>query len=1140
MRITVSDISTRESQQTVQIQAIRSWDTIPYLSMLDGLYQDAIFHEQVSNLPEEYIKLDEMAKDEGMNSLNIYDFFFEPTHEIICEEIQSTLDFYYSNSVTFRRLVNYKVERSINDDVDTNKCEVKISLNYSYENIDGGRGYLSLPFDKNGYPISPGFHNCVNGITSEKLLLDLFLKYILHDHLNANGEVTNIYANVIYKEIDPAAIAHTSSCFSQVTMSSEHELFNVDSVTFPPKSTEQIISEGKEIQRQIFLSSHSSNHLQPVTIHKMDRSIKNIAVTSLLLSSRLAVTSGDYRIKNGNSEGESDFLPVKELQRYERALPEDHPAPNIEPHPLGKVLDGIFEHFTSVAGGPLAAIIKQLGEEQEANSYKRGYHELLAFSQTGQWTHNGRTIAAEYMFKGLLVHLTDNFIILDDGSHVSFLSFVRENIQHQYKIYELIARDMLVHPLYFSTKHAPPMPGRPLWARESHYTKVLYEKFPGISGSSFEAFYGKEAIITALEIVSFNRKERGKSAFNNKKMKDLFKLAQLVIHHLSRNGGDRVLLSPEGIKNNFIIMRTIIVWCAKITGPVDDKKINTIARKIMVNNKFSNGVKSALSKNYGPLSLLMKAAINKQLDWAEKYYRAETHMKEHMQECDILGLMDTNKMVREAVVGLIHEISDIAQCGWLTVEEQHERQVQSLESFKEKLSSMNGGQQFVYGFNKVIQEGLGGLIELSFDLDDTVHHRTTSSLSPAARAGLHLLGTVWNIVMSIAPGFNALAGTSSILNRAVVENSADVCGYVQDIIRIGMEAVPVAEAKFTERSSNAKYTGLRFVENKIQRGVIREPIQKGSNYKVIESIENTDFIYQKSNQKVLELGPEGNDGLYRATGFDKQTYGYYKPSGEGFYRKQASYSPLSTEAPNTIKYGDRELVLTKEPGSETYQATFSDSGKNSAMTFYRSSDGRFYQASGLKGGGLIRHVDKPYSELREGDMGYDEDLLDITDDSPLLEDILPSLSEDLYPTSEENMQSIYKKYQSGDAAAGETEVVLCRGTIGPQAENIVSFKTAGGMEGADVDVLPVSVEIAREQVRSGRIVPEYTTDLSVADRFSREHYLIIIKVKAKYLTRGSVSESGWVMPQNTPVEPIGIIDRTYGNAENIGQANASK
>ncbi|EJA1803474.1 DUF4765 family protein, partial [Salmonella enterica subsp. enterica serovar Give] len=606
MRITVSDISTRESQQTVQIQAIRSWDTIPYLSMLDGLYQDDIFHEQISNLPEEYIKLDEMAKDEEKNSLNIYEFFFEPTHEIICEEIQSTLDFYYSNSATFRRLVNYKVERSINDDVDTNKCEVKISLNYSYENIDGGRGCLSLPFDQNGYPIPPDFHNCVNGITSKKLLLDLFLKHILHDHLNASGEVANVYANVIYKEIDPAAIAHTSSCFSQVTMSGEHELFNVDSVTVPPKSTEQIIFEGKEIQKQIFLSSHSRNHLQPVTIHKMDRSIKNIAVTGLLLSSRLAVTSGDYRIKNGNSEGENDFLPVKELQRYERALPEDHPAPTTEPNLAGKVLDGLFEHVTSMAGGR--------------------------------------------------------------------------------------------------------------------------------------------------------------------------------------------------------------------------------------------------------------------------------------------------------------------------------------------------------------------------------------------------------------------------------------------------------------------------------------------------------------------------------------------------YRKQASYPPLSSEAPNTIKYGDRELVLTKEPGSETYQATYSDSGKNSAMTFYRSSDGRFYQASGLKGGGLIRHIDKPYSELREGDTGYDEELLDITDDSPLLEDILASLSEDLYPTSEENVQSIYKKYQSGDAAAGETEVVLCRGTIGPQAENIVSFKTAGGIEGGDVEVLPVSAEIAKEQVRSGRIVPEYTTDLSVADRFSREHYLIIVRVKVKYLTRGSVSESGWVMPKKTPVDPVGIIDRTYGKAENTGQA----
>ncbi|APY54923.1 hypothetical protein LFZ8_08800 [Salmonella enterica subsp. enterica serovar Djakarta str. S-1087] len=28
--------------------------------------------------------------------------------------------------------------------------------------------------------------------------------------------------------------------------------------------------------------------------------------------------------------------------------------------------------------------------------------------------------------------------------------------------------------------------------------------------------------------------------------------------------------------------------------------------------------------------------------------------------------------------------------------------------------------------------------------------------------------------------------------------------------------------------------------------------------------------------------------------------------------------------------------------------------------------------------------------------------------------------------------------------------------------------------------------------------------------------------------------------KNTPVDPVGIIDRTYGKAENTGQANASK
>ncbi|EGY1152105.1 DUF4765 family protein [Salmonella enterica subsp. enterica] len=1139
MPITLEHIAAKPFQEKLKAKGIRTWDTIQYLSALDGAYKDTVFHEQISNLPKDYIHLDEMARDEKEYSLNVFDFFFEPTSEIICDVIKSTLDFYYSNSPTFRRLVKYKVDYSMNNDIDTSKCEVKVSPNYSYENTEGDSVYLSLPFDKKGFPIDPGFHDCETRITSEKVFLDLFLKHLLYDELKMNYEATNIYSNVIFKEIDSPAMAHASLCFSQASVNDEYELFDIDSVAALPKTTEQIIFEGKKIQKEILSSFEREKNSQPTIIHKMERNIKNIAVTGLLLSSRLKIVDSDS-IKNSNSEDNNKFSSSKEPLRYARALPEDHSAPNMEPHPLGQALDGIVKHSLFAAGLPLLEILKKLGDEQLMNNYKRGYHELLVFSQTGQWTHGGRRLAAEYMFNGLIIHLNEIEIILDNGRKVSFEYFVKEHIEHQYKIYRLIARDMLVHPFYIRSTISVTRKIASVLVNESHYTKMLNQKFPEISSSNFDTFYGKKAIFTALQIFNFTRKNHGISTFNLKKMKELFKRVQLVIHHLSRNGGSRLLLSSDGIKHNFIIMRNIIQLCTLMAGPVNDRKINSLSRKIVVNNEFSSHIKSLFSKGEQFLGLLMKAAIDKELNWAEKYYQAESHIKNHMQNCDLMGLMDIKKMLREAVVGLIHEISDIAQSSWMTEEEQYHKQVQALEAFKSKVSSMDGGQAFVYGFNKAIQEGLWGLIELSFDVDDTAHHRTISSLSPASRSGLHFLGTIWNIVMSFVPGFNALAGTSSILNRAIVENSADICGYVQDIIRIGMEAVPVAEAKFTERASNAKYTGLRFVESKIESGLIKPPIQKGSNYKVIESIEYTDFIYQKNNRKILELNPEGSDGLYRATGFDKEIHGYYKQSGNGFYRKQKSFLPLSTEKPNTIKYGERDLVLTKEPGSETYQGNYSDTGKNAGMTFYRDSEGKFYKASGLKGGGLIRHIDKPYSELREGDIGYDEDLLDISDDSPLLEEMLPSLSEELYPTSEENVQSVYKNLQCGDTTAGEIEVVLCRGTTGPQAENIVKFKTAGGVEGADPNVLPVSVETAREQVRSGRVVPEFTTDLSVADRFSREHHLIIVKIKAKYLTRGSTSESGWVMPHTAPVEPVGIIDRTYGHAENIGQANASK
>ncbi|VFS72721.1 T3SS secreted effector EspN-like protein [Salmonella enterica subsp. diarizonae] len=274
MPVTLEHVSSRTVQQKLNTKGIRTWDTIQYLSALDGAHKDTVFHEQISNLPEEYIHLDEMARDEKEYSLNIYEFFFESTSEIICEDIKSTLDFYYLNSPTFRRLVNYRVDYSINNDIDTSKCEVIVSPNYSYENAEGSRVYLSLPFNKKGFPIDPESNDCDNNISSEKVLLDLFLKHILYDDLKADHDVTNIYSNVIYKEIDSTAMAHASLCFSQAAVSDGHELFNIDSVTTLPKSTEQIIFEGKEIQKEILSYFERSNNFQPVTVHKMGEKYK--------------------------------------------------------------------------------------------------------------------------------------------------------------------------------------------------------------------------------------------------------------------------------------------------------------------------------------------------------------------------------------------------------------------------------------------------------------------------------------------------------------------------------------------------------------------------------------------------------------------------------------------------------------------------------------------------------------------------------------------------------------------------------------------------------------------------------------------------------------------------------------------------
>lgn len=1061
-------------------------------------------------------------------NLNIYDIFFYPQNDIIEENVSRILQHQYSHSPTLRRLVNYYIDNL--PETDINKCQIHIANNYIYNKKEDNISELLIAVDEKGNLIAPQKETSEKEISPEKILLNFFLKHIINPEDLSYNDI-DIYTNIIFKELTPQAMAHSSESFQHISVGKEHKLFDSETSEILTDNIEQVISKGKALQKEFFNSFIKNKETESFTVKPDKYSIKRIVLNGLLLTSNASGTlSNNYNQHNANN------IANKINIRLSRSLPEEHAAPAINQNTLlaKKTVDRIITHIL-----PVYPLISRVEQEQKNNNYIRGYHELLAFSQTGSWIRNGRNAARDYIVELIKNHFY-KFEIKDSRENfIFFKDFIHARREHEYRIYEALARDIIVHPQPYHLDYKEPEQGELLISvPENHYMEAIRNKFTYNEPLHFDDMYGKESISVSIELDNLKSKREK----NKKNSEHLLRNIQLVIHNLSKNGGDKILCSSNGSKYHRLILNTIVRLCKQYQSNINEKIINSISKKIIHNNDFSPNLKRTFSRinssRYNPW--LMALATEKQLSWAETHYQAQRHIQEHMQDCEILNVMDANKMVRDAIISFVHQINEITEASWMSAEEQHEKKIQALNTFKTKIASMDGGQEFIYGFNKVIQEGLGGLIELSFDIDDTRHHRNLSSLSPASRSGLHLLGSIWNIVMSAVPGFNTLSGSSSILNSAIVEKSTDVCGYIQDAIRIGMEALPVAEAKFTKRASNAKYTGLRFIEEKINKNIIEPPLQRGSSFKVIESIENTDFIYQSSSKKILELNHKGDHELFSATSFDNKNHGYYKRSGDGFYRKQHSFQPLSSENPNKILYNTKEVELTKESNSEIYSGTFIDNGKSTIVKFYKSSDGSFYQAEGLKGGGVIRHTDKPYSELKEGDIGYDEELLDITDDSPELEETLPALSEDLYPSEEENVQNLYNKFKHGDVEAGMTEVTLCRGTIASQAENIVSYGTAGGAEIANPNVSPVSEDIAKLQIKSGRIEPEYTTDISVADRFSRGHHLVIVKTKVKYLTRGSISESGWIIPKNAPVEPVGLIDRTFGQSENIQQANASK
>lgn len=160
-----------------------------------------------------------------------------------------------------------------------------------------------------------------------------------------------------------------------------------------------------------------------------------------------------------------------------------------------------------------------------------------------------------------------------------------------------------------------------------------------------------------------------------------------------------------------------------------------------------------------------------------------------------------------------------------------------------------------------------------------------------------------------------------------------------------------------------------------------------------------------------------------------------------------------------------------------------------------------------------------YNQLPKDDDNYDSDE---DEDGPLPDDIISGQLKTLeYHTVAKSIK---------EAIDPEASFILYRGVSSKTAFDMYKNSSAGG-EPANIDSPPPTTENARQQVGKGAYLPEFSVDESVFDRFSRNRYGVVVKIKSKYLSLGSESESGFVTNKDAPIEILKIYDRTFGKAE---------
>ena len=127
------------------------------------------------------------------------------------------------------------------------------------------------------------------------------------------------------------------------------------------------------------------------------------------------------------------------------------------------------------------------------------------------------------------------------------------------------------------------------------------------------------------------------------------------------------------------------------------------------------------------------------------------------------------------------------------------------------------------------------------------------------------------------------------------------------------------------------------------------------------------------------------------------------------------------------------------------------------------------------------------------------------------------------------------------ATGANVNVTLYRGALMEDINAMVAHGSAGGRS-ADANTAAPSQRQAADQVHNGRRHPEFSTDQYISRQFSRRggRGVVVVMINTYYLTKGSVSEDGWVALASAPVTVLHVVDRSHGRPAATGAgANAS-